>query len=212
MSADRRVGGPTAAMTRERPVHRQAFGGTGTSSRGAGLPTPAEAPVTMTLVLTVRQATLLFGPAPSPSASEPGIAPHPCWTRPAPAAFPRWATFGPRPWRRGSSSPCRVVVPICSAQLWKATPWSPRPTTAPLRSSLPGHGAAAGSREFRGPSEAGQALAHRARARHRLVVDLLVAVGVPTAVAEADAEGMEHHVSDAALEAFARFLGRRPGA
>jgi DtxR family manganese transport transcriptional regulator len=44
------------------------------------------------------------------------------------------------------------------------------------------------------------------------VVDLLVAVGVPTAVAEADAEGMEHHVSDAALEAFARFLGRRPGA
>ena len=61
-------------------------------------------------------------------------------------------------------------------------------------------------------TEAGRALAHRARARHRLVVDLLVAVGVPTAVAEADAEGMEHHVSDAALEAFARFLGRRPGA
>ncbi len=61
-------------------------------------------------------------------------------------------------------------------------------------------------------TEAGQALARRARTRHRLVVDLLVAVGVPAAVAEADAEGLEHHVSDAALEAFARFLGRRPGA
>ena len=59
---------------------------------------------------------------------------------------------------------------------------------------------------------AGQALAGRARARHRVVVDLLRAIGVPAAVAEADAEGIEHHVSDAALEAFERFLGRRPGA
>lgn len=61
-------------------------------------------------------------------------------------------------------------------------------------------------------TEAGQALARRARARHRVVVDLLAAVGVPQAVAEADAEGIEHHVSDSALEAFERFLGRRPGA
>lgn len=70
------------------------------------------------------------------------------------------------------------------------------------------------SKPYRGVflTEAGQALARRARARHRVVVDLLVAVGVPQAVAEADAEGIEHHVSDAALEAFARFLGRRPGA
>ncbi len=70
------------------------------------------------------------------------------------------------------------------------------------------------SKPYRGVflTEAGQALAGRARARHRVVVDLLRAVGVPAAVAEADAEGMEHHVSDAALEAFERFLGRRPGA
>jgi DtxR family manganese transport transcriptional regulator len=58
-------------------------------------------------------------------------------------------------------------------------------------------------------TEVGRALAGRARARHRVVVDLL---RVPQAVAEADAEGIEHHVSDAALEAFERFLGRRPGA
>jgi len=37
------------------------------------------------------------------------------------------------------------------------------------------------------------------------VVDLLRAVGVPAEAAEADAEGMEHHVSDVTLKAFARF-------
>jgi DtxR family manganese transport transcriptional regulator len=53
---------------------------------------------------------------------------------------------------------------------------------------------------------AGLALAAKVRARHRLVVDLLVAVGVPQHCAELDAEGIEHHVSDTALSAFARFL------
>ncbi|WP_376087281.1 manganese-binding transcriptional regulator MntR [Roseomonas sp. CCTCC AB2023176] len=57
----------------------------------------------------------------------------------------------------------------------------------------------------------GRDLAARVRARHRLVVDLLVAVGVPPAVAETDAEGIEHHVSDVALSAFERFLARRGG-
>lgn len=55
----------------------------------------------------------------------------------------------------------------------------------------------------------GQTLAARVRARHRIVVDLLIAVGVPAYVAELDAEGIEHHVSDAALEAFSRFLTER---
>ena len=68
------------------------------------------------------------------------------------------------------------------------------------------------ARPYRGIflTEAGHALAHRVRARHRLMVELLLAVGVPAEVAEADAEGMEHYASAAALEAFARFLaGRR---
>ena len=66
------------------------------------------------------------------------------------------------------------------------------------------------SRPYRGVflTEAGQALASRVRARHRLVVDVLLALGVPAEAAEADAEGLEHHVSDATLDAFARFLGR----
>lgn len=55
----------------------------------------------------------------------------------------------------------------------------------------------------------GRALAQKMRARHRLVVELLVAVGVPPEVAETDAEGIEHHVSEAALAAFERFLKPR---
>lgn len=53
----------------------------------------------------------------------------------------------------------------------------------------------------------GSALATRARARHRLVVNLLLAIGVPREAAEQDAEGIEHHVCDVTLEAFARFVG-----
>jgi DtxR family transcriptional regulator, manganese transport regulator len=64
------------------------------------------------------------------------------------------------------------------------------------------------SRPYRGVflTETGHALAERVHARHRLVVDLLRAVGVPAEAAEADAEGMEHHVSDVTLKAFAQFL------
>jgi len=52
-------------------------------------------------------------------------------------------------------------------------------------------------------------LAVRVRARRRVVVvDLLLAVGVPFEAAESDAEGIEHHVSDTTLAAFARFLAR----
>lgn len=66
------------------------------------------------------------------------------------------------------------------------------------------------SRPYHGVSltEAGLALARRVHRRHRLVVDLLRAVGVPEEAAEQDAEGIEHHVSEATLEAFSRFLGR----
>lgn len=55
----------------------------------------------------------------------------------------------------------------------------------------------------------GQELADRVRARHRIVVSLLVAVGVPVEAAELDAEGIEHHVSEQTLEAFQRFLTER---
>lgn len=64
------------------------------------------------------------------------------------------------------------------------------------------------SRPYRGVflTEAGQDLAERVRNRHRIVVALLLAVGVPVEAAEADAEGMEHSVSDTTLAAFGKFL------
>lgn len=73
----------------------------------------------------------------------------------------------------------------------------------------------ANSRPYRGVflTEAGAALAARVRARHRVVVDLLVAVGVPNETAELDAEGLEHHVSEVTLRAFEAFLdAARPSA
>jgi len=55
-------------------------------------------------------------------------------------------------------------------------------------------------------TERGQEMAAQARERHRLVVELLMALGVDPATAEVDAEGIEHHVSDATLAAFRTFL------
>jgi len=67
------------------------------------------------------------------------------------------------------------------------------------------------SKPYRGVflTDAGAALATSSRNRHRIVVDLLRAVGVPEEVAEQDAEGMEHHVSEQALRAFEGFLKAR---
>src|SRR5437016_10905910 len=67
------------------------------------------------------------------------------------------------------------------------------------------------ARPYRGVflTERGQALAQRVRTRHRLVVDVLLALGVPAEAAEADAEGIEHHVSESTLKAFALFLQSR---
>jgi len=68
------------------------------------------------------------------------------------------------------------------------------------------------ARPYRGIflTEAGQAMAERVRQRHRLVVDVLLAVGAPREAAEADAEGIEHCVSQATLRAFEAFLRRHP--
>jgi DtxR family manganese transport transcriptional regulator len=64
------------------------------------------------------------------------------------------------------------------------------------------------ARPYRGLflTDAGQKLAEIALARHRLVVDLLIAVGASPEAAEADAEGIKHHVSRPTLKAFECFL------
>jgi DtxR family manganese transport transcriptional regulator len=64
------------------------------------------------------------------------------------------------------------------------------------------------SRPYRGVflTEEGADMAARVRARHRVVVDVLMAIGVPPQAAEMDAEGIEHYVSDETLAAFENFL------
>ena len=54
----------------------------------------------------------------------------------------------------------------------------------------------------------GQALADKARDRHRIVRDFLIKIGVPDAIAEEDAEGIEHHVSPETLAVFAKITNK----
>lgn len=64
------------------------------------------------------------------------------------------------------------------------------------------------SRPYRGVflTDEGAAMAKAVYARHRIVVDVLIKVGVPLNAAELDAEGIEHYVSDETLAAFEKFL------
>ncbi|MEM8758052.1 MAG: manganese-binding transcriptional regulator MntR [Planctomycetota bacterium] len=56
----------------------------------------------------------------------------------------------------------------------------------------------------------GRRLAEACRDRHETVYRFLVAIGVPHAIADADAEGIEHHVSPETLEHFRRIADGTP--
>ena len=58
----------------------------------------------------------------------------------------------------------------------------------------------------------GRVLANQSQGLHQLVVDFLLAIGVPRESAEIDAEGLEHHISKDTEKAFRDFLARLPGA
>jgi DtxR family manganese transport transcriptional regulator len=61
-------------------------------------------------------------------------------------------------------------------------------------------------------TEQGRELAETSRGRHQVVREFLIALGVAE-TADADAEGIEHHVSDSTLGAFRGYLRkhrRRP--
>jgi DtxR family transcriptional regulator, manganese transport regulator len=58
-------------------------------------------------------------------------------------------------------------------------------------------------------SEAGRDLALRSRERHRVVERFLLSLGIDAEIARRDAEGLEHHVSEQTLDAFARFVARK---
>ena len=55
-------------------------------------------------------------------------------------------------------------------------------------------------------TETGEKLAEASRKKHQVVRDFLIAIGVNDDVAEQDAEGVEHHVSEQTLSKFKEFL------
>jgi DtxR family manganese transport transcriptional regulator len=58
-------------------------------------------------------------------------------------------------------------------------------------------------------TDKGLRLADESKRRHEIVLAFLRALGVPDAIAQADAEGMEHHVSPETLTAFEHFTASR---
>lgn len=59
-------------------------------------------------------------------------------------------------------------------------------------------------------TRAGEKLALRVSHRHSIVLEFLLSLGVARATAENDAEGIEHHVSEATLRAFERHVRASP--
>ncbi len=58
-------------------------------------------------------------------------------------------------------------------------------------------------------TEKGERLAEVSRARHAIVQNFLISIGVPAQTAEIDAEGIEHHVSDETLAILEQFTARQ---
>lgn len=55
-------------------------------------------------------------------------------------------------------------------------------------------------------TEEGWALAVKCRERHQIVLNFLRSLGVPEDIAELDAEGVEHHVSEETLKIFQSYI------
>lgn len=57
-------------------------------------------------------------------------------------------------------------------------------------------------------TDEGRELAESCRHRHQIVLDFLIALGLDPEIAEQDAEGIEHHVSEQTLRLFEAFTAR----
>jgi DtxR family manganese transport transcriptional regulator len=68
------------------------------------------------------------------------------------------------------------------------------------------------ARHYRGIflTDEGRMLAKRVAKRHEIVLQTLLALGVPEEFARSDAEGIEHHCSEATVEAMKQFLSHPP--
>ncbi|HYG07171.1 MAG TPA: manganese-binding transcriptional regulator MntR [Stenotrophomonas sp.] len=87
-----------------------------------------------------------------------------------------------------------------------------QPTVAKMLKRLVRDGWAI-QRPYRGVflTPAGEGLAAECRQRHQTVERFLIALGIEPDTARRDAEGIEHHVSEATLAAFAAFVREREG-
>jgi DtxR family manganese transport transcriptional regulator len=87
-----------------------------------------------------------------------------------------------------------------------------QPTVAKMLKRLAEEGLVT-QRPYRGVflTKDGQDLADRSRRRHQIVESFLLAVGVSPEDARLDTEGIEHHVSDATLAVFERFVRKAEG-
>ncbi len=56
----------------------------------------------------------------------------------------------------------------------------------------------------------GERLAAESRRRHEIVLQFLLALGVPESEAGSDAEGIEHHVGSSTLQCMEQFLQQQP--
>ena len=57
-------------------------------------------------------------------------------------------------------------------------------------------------------TDEGTKLAQACKERHRIVRDFLIMMGLPEDIADADAEGMEHHISDQTLSVFQKAISK----
>lgn len=55
----------------------------------------------------------------------------------------------------------------------------------------------------------GEDLARECKERHEIVLQFLIKIGVPPEIAEYDAEGIEHHISDKTLKIFQSFNNKK---
>ena len=87
-----------------------------------------------------------------------------------------------------------------------------QPTVAKMLKRLSDDGLVT-QRPYRGVflTPEGRELAERSRRRHQIVEAFLLAVGVGPEDARRDTEGIEHHVSDATLAVFERFVKGQAG-
>jgi DtxR family manganese transport transcriptional regulator len=85
-----------------------------------------------------------------------------------------------------------------------------QPTVAKMISRLRREGfLARGQRADLELTRDGRAVAIKSKKRHEIVLRFLLSLGLSRSIAERDAEGLKHHVSDATLSALEAFKKRR---